>query len=139
MTINQLFLIKPPMDLLLKLLKQCSINSLDSNVQISLKSLDLNNTLIKSKLILDDISEYYLPCKKKICFNDLDNKKLITIIKQLLKLYDYKFQSKEKYSHGRKYTVYKIIHTKDDVNANLKKNKKSNHLISNKKVVLKFD
>ena len=139
MTINQLFLIKPPMDLLLKLLKHCSINSLDSNVQISLKSLDLNNTLIKSKLILDDISEYYLPCKKKKCFNELDNKKLITIIKQLLKLYDHKLQSNEKYSRGSKYTVYQIIPIKDDVDANLKKTKKSNHVIAKKKVVLKFD
>lgn len=139
MTINQLFLIKPPMDLLLKLLKHCSINSLDSNVQISLKSLDLNNTLIKSKLILDDISEYYLPCKKKKCFNELDNKKLITIIKQLLKLYDRKLQSYEKYSHGRKYTVYQIIPIKDDVDTDLKKTKKNNHVISKKKVVLKFD
>jgi len=139
MTINQLFFRKTPMDLLLKLLKNCSINSLDSNVQISLKSLDLNNALIKSKLILDDISDYYLPCKKKIYFNELDNKKLITIIKQLLKLYDYKFQSKEKYSQGRKYTVYQIISIKDDVNSNLKKTKKSNHVISKKKVVLKFD
>lgn len=138
MTINQLFLIKPPMDLLLKLLKHCSINSLDSNVQISLKSLDVNNTLIKSKLILDDISEYYLPCKKKKCFNELDNKKLITIIKQLLKLYDHKLQSNEKYSQGRKYTVYQIIPIKDDMDANLKKKKKKQPCHSKKKSGIKI-
>ena len=135
MSLNQLFLRKPPLDLFMKILKNCTIDSLNSNVYFSLNILENNNSIIKSKLLLDELSEYYLPCKKKIYFNDISNRKLITIIKQVLRLYDYKLQSNEKYSNSKKYILYQIV-PKD---AKVKKTRKNMHKISNERVVLKFD
>ncbi len=135
MSLNQLFLRKPPLDLFMKILKNCTIDSLNSNVYFSLNILENNNSIIKSKLLLDELSEYYLPCKKKVYFNDITNRKLITIIKQVLRLYDYKLQSNEKYSNSKKYILYQII-PKD---AKVKKTRKNMHKISNERVVLKFD
>jgi len=135
MSLNQLFLRKPPLDLFMKILKNCTIDSLNSNVYFSVNILENNNSIIKSKLLLDELSEYYLPCKKKIYFNDISNRKLITIIKQVLRLYDYKLQSNEKYSNSKKYILYQIV-PKD---AKVKKTRKNMHKISNERVVLKFD
>lgn len=135
MSLNQLFLRKPPLDLFMKILNNCTIDSLNSNVYFSVNILDNNNSIIKSKLLLEELSEYYLPCKKKVYFNDITNRKLITIIKQVLRLYDYKLQSTEKYSNSKKYILYQIV-SKD---AKVKKTRKNMHKISNERVVLKFD
>ena len=43
------------------------------------------------------LDDYYLPCKKKIYLNDHDFEKCITILRQCIKLYNYKLVSKEKY------------------------------------------
>jgi len=135
MSLNQLFLRKPPLELFMKIMKNCNIESLDSNVFFSINILENNNSIIKSKLLLDELSEFYLPCKKKVYFKDITNRKLITIIKQVLRLYDYKLLSNEKYSNSKKYILYQII-PKD---AKVKKTKKNMHKISNERVVLKFD
>ena len=135
MSLNQLFLRKPPLDLFMKILNNCTIDSLNSNIYFSVNILENNNSIIKSKLLLDELSEYYLPCKKKVYFNDITNRKLITIIKQVLRLYDYKLQSNEKYSNSKKYILYQIV-PKD---AKVKKTRKNMHKISNERVVLKFD
>ena len=39
---------------------------------------------------------------------------LLTILRQLLKLYNYSLKSYEKYSNSKKYIVYSIIHNKID-------------------------
>lgn len=135
MSLNQLFLRKPPLDLLMKILKNCTIDSLNSNVYFSINILENNNSIIKSKLLIDELSEYYLPCKKKVYFYEITNRKLITIIKQVLRLYDYKLHSIEKYSNSKKYILYQIL-PKD---AKIKRTKKNMHNISNERIVLKFD
>ena len=98
MIINQIFRDMVPKELILLLLSKLNIDSFEDNKQISYKLIDDN--IDEVKIILEDIKEYYLPCKSKIYFYDLNNnsKKIITIIRHLLKLYDYKLESKEKYS-----------------------------------------
>ena len=135
MSLNQLFLRKPPLDLFMKILNNCTIDSLNSNIYFSVNILENNNSIIKSKLLLDELSEYYLPCKKKVYFSNITNRKLITIIKQVLRLYDHKLQSTEKYSNSKKYILYQIV-PKD---VKVKKTRKNMHKISNERVVLKFD
>jgi hypothetical protein len=113
MTINQLLKKKPPIDLIMEILNFININSLDTEKTFSIKTLESTNVLIKAKPLLKDLGEYYLPCKYKQYFENINNRKLITILKQCLKVYDYKIISIEKYSHGNKFIVYKIKSTKE--------------------------
>ena len=98
MIINQIFREIVPKELILLLLSKLNIDSFEDNKQISYKLIDDNIDDIK--IILGEIKDYYLPCKSKIYFSEIDinSKKIITIIRHLLKLYDYTLYSKEKYS-----------------------------------------
>ena len=59
--------------------------------------------------IRDLLEEYYLPCKKKVYLDNLTLKKCITILRQLVKLYDYILKSNEKYIKGEKIIIYYIV------------------------------
>ena len=49
-----------------------------------------------------------MPCKKKVYLNNITEKKSITILRQILKLYDYNVKSVEKYIKGDKLIEYNI-------------------------------
>ena len=116
MAINQLFIVKPPIDILFEI---CLFFAIDLN------NLEKNNTFTKEDLvdinfkenyekIINLLDEYYLNCKKKIYFDNINDKKCITILRQLLKLYNYSLKSTEKYCNSKKYIVYSIIYNKID-------------------------
>ena len=116
MAINQLFIQKPPIDILVEI---CLLFGIDLN------NLEKNNTFTKEDLvdmnfkenyekIINLIDNYYLNCKKKIYLHNISDKKCITILRQLLKLYNYSLKSNEKYCNSKKYIVYSVIYNKID-------------------------
>lgn len=134
MVINQLFISKPPIELLQILINGFGIKKFNDKKEFCYLDMDRLNTLAVFHHLELELSKYYLPCKKKIYFNNiknLTNKEAITILKQLLKLYDYNLSSREKFIKGIKYSVYKII-TKQDKIFNLNKKK-------NKEIIIVFD
>ena len=129
MTINQLFKQKPSIEVVIELLNLYGIDGLDDDKQFNRNNLinlclidNLNN--FKSKLI-----EYYLPCKRKVYLEDLTIKKSITILRQVLKLYDYIVKSNERWIKGEKIIVYQI----------LPKNSLKKPINSNDKCIISFD
>ena len=134
MILNQLFISKPPLELLHILIKGFGFKSFNDKLEFCYIDMDRLNTLSVFHNLESELSKYYLPCKKKIYFNDiknLTNKEAITILKQLLKIHDYDLSSREKFIKGIKYSVYKII-TKQDKFFNLNKKK-------NKEITIVFD
>ena len=134
MVINQLFISKPPLELVQALILGFGFKKLNDKKEFSYLDMDRLNTLEVFHNLENELSKYYLPCKKKIYFNDiktLTNKEAITILKQLLKIHDYDLNSREKFIKGTKYSVYKII-TKQDKFFNLNKQK-------NKEITIVFD
>ena len=129
MTINQLFKQKPSIEVVIELLNLYGIDSLDDDKQfnrnnlINLCLID-NLNIFKSKLI-----EYYLPCKRKVYLEDLTIKKSVTILRQILKLYDYVVKSNERWIKGEKIIVYQI----------LPKNSLKKPINSNDKCIISFD
>lgn len=109
MTINQLFYSKPPKENIVKIINIIGIKSFDDDRYFDDKTINLKIEIIKSELE-DCLAEYYLPCKSKIYFNDITPKKIITILRQCLKLYNYSINYKEKYisEEKKKRLVYKI-------------------------------
>lgn len=137
MVVNQLFIEKPPNDLLDKIIKAFGINDINDSREFTYIEMDTNNTLNIIKNNATELSKYYIPCKRKIYFDNidnLDNKGAITIFRQLLKAHNYDLHSKEKFIKNVKYLVYKIVN-KQDKNI-LKKTKKINR---KKEVVIVFD
>ena len=118
MTINQLFKKKPPKDLILKLLLLLNIKEFKSDTKFSQKTITDNSVLIKCIPIINELKNFYLPCKQKIYLVNLTAKKIITVIKQCIKLYNYKLLSKEKYINGTKIILYNININKEVVTKN---------------------
>ena len=122
MTINQLFLKKPSKKLIEKLLSIFGYNIdidndiLDENFKFNKEKLLTENVLDKFLLIKDELQSNYIKCKQDTYFNDLNIKKIITLLRQHLKLLDYKLVSEIKYYNNQKIINYKIINLKKDNN-----------------------
>ena len=93
---------------------------------------NLVNELLKNKLPVA-VCDFRTKIDKSY-FKDINNKRLVTIMKQCLKLYGKKLVSTEKYSNGTKYVVYQIKPLKTP-----KKQKKNTNNIEYNKVTLNFD
>ena len=109
MTINQLFKKKPQKELVEKVLNIFGLSSFDDSKNFTKKDLENIDTLNNILSIRDLLEEYYLPCKKKVYLDNLTLKKCITILRQLVKLYDYILKSNEKYIKGEKIIIYYIV------------------------------
>ena len=108
MTINQLFRKVPNKELIIEMLNIIGLNDLDDRKKFTKKDLDNTEIIDKFNKLKDRFEEYYLPCKLKIYFKDINCKRIITIIRQCLKLYNYSIKSQEKYMKGDKLILYNI-------------------------------
>lgn len=111
MPINQLFKEKPPIELLEKLLNILGVNSINDSRKFSKKDTHMDDVFYKRFLCLkEEFRNYYMPCKFYIYFNEklVSYRRIITIIRQCLKLYNYTLQYREKYIDGSKVIEYNI-------------------------------
>ena len=108
MTINQLFKNKPPLILINELIKGYGLENINDFKTFSKRDIKLLNIVKHIYDLSAKFDDYYLPCKKKIYFNQLNVKKSITILRQCLKLYNYRLISKEKYIKSEKIIIYRI-------------------------------
>ena len=128
---DQLFKNKPDMNLVndtIKLFGLCDFN--DSTLFTKQNMIDLN-TVQKINEIIPRLQDFYLPCKSKKYLTRLDEKRCITILRQLLKQYNYNLLTKEKCIKGEKFNYYQIIQY-----SNKKINTKQQE---ERKIVLSFD
>ena len=112
MVLNQLFISKPPIKLLKKIIKGFGINNLNDTKEFCYLDMINLNTLSIFHTLENELRKYYIPCKQKIYFENiqnLTNKEAIVILRQLLKIHNYDLYSREKFIKGIKYSVYKII------------------------------
>lgn len=109
MTLNQLFLYAPPKETIISLINIIGITTMDDNRYFDDRIITYNLEKIKHELETKLI-KFYLPCKSRIYFRDINSKKVITILRQCLKLYNYYISYKEKYicEEKKKILVYRI-------------------------------
>ncbi len=125
---EQLFKNIPPKEFVEDILKLFIPNGFqDSYYQFSRKMITEKNVIEKLNLLMPQLKEYYMNCKHKKYLENLDSKKCVTILRQLLRLYEYRVVSMEKYHNGQKFLLYKI--EKIEV-------EKDNH---QKKLIVEFD
>ena len=120
---NQLFKKIPPIDLFERLVKIYGLTDINDCRKFTKYHLTKNKTLEKIEGFREELEEYYLPCKTTKYLLDLDEKKLITILRQIAKVFDYHIISNEKYLNSKKVLQYSLEKNNpifDDVNYNLK-------------------
>jgi hypothetical protein len=134
MVLNQLFAHRPPLELVNKMLPKFGIKNIDDNTtEFTLLDMAQFNTLTSVRAFENEIKECYIPCKRDKYLSSLDDKSLITVLRQFLKMHDHDLQSREKFIKGTKYLVYHII-TKQEKDF-IKKSKKP----QKKEVTIVFD
>jgi len=114
MSKNQLFNNIPPYELVKKILNNFIQPDFNTNYFFSRKDIENKNIIENIHDDLEELSSYYLPCKRKIYFNNINSKKLITILRQILKPYNYKINAAEKYSNGKKFLLYNLDIIQDE-------------------------
>lgn len=120
---NQLFKKIPPIDLFERLVKIYGLTDINDCRKFTKDHLTKNKTLEKIEGFREELEEYYLPCKMTKYLLDLDEKKLITILRQIAKVFDYHIISNEKYLNSKKVLQYSLEKNGvmfDDINYNLK-------------------
>lgn len=123
---NQLFKVVPSYEFVEIVLKLFIPNGFDIYYQFLREDIITKNILSKIKIafFVNNFKKYYLPCKYRKYFDGINQKKVITILRQLVKIYGYNVISKEKYERGKKYLVYNLFKT-HKINFTNKKEKKN--------------
>lgn len=118
MKINQLFTRKVETDVLLQLLHCYGLSDMNDKRMFCKYDLIQNETLSKLEAIKDQLATYYLPCKSKIYLDNINIKRSITILKQVLRLHGYFLNSKERNFNDKKLIFYQLINEKDKQKSN---------------------
>lgn len=106
---NQLFRYKPPLELVNKILNCFGLEGFEDRRCFNRNMLEDINAVENIECLKDELAIYYLPCKARNYLNELTEKNIITLLRQLVKLYGYTLNSCEKYSRGIKHIIYQVI------------------------------
>lgn len=109
-TKNQLFRELMDYNTLKNLMKETFNVELNENINYSFSKKTILNKEIISLLEekIDYLKKFYIKCKHKIYLENLNEKKVITLFRQLLRIHDFELKAKEKYENGKKYLLYTI-------------------------------
>ncbi len=105
---NQLFKINPDIHIVNDLLSAFGLEDLEDTRYFTREYLKENETVDKVIEIKERLSEYYLPCKKK-SLDNLNEKRIITVLRQFIKGFGYKCIGTEQSVKGKKTMKYQLI------------------------------
>ena len=105
---DQLFKKNPSNELFTKVLESFGLVGLDDKRSFSRKDLKYIKTVEKINNLKSELEECYLPCKARTYLNGLNEKNVITILRQILKTRNYTISSREKYMKGCKFIIYTL-------------------------------
>lgn len=109
MTLFQLFTKKPHVDMLDRVLNIFNLENLEDTRIFSKKEIQEKKCVKEMVKLVPELEVYYLPCKRKKYLYDLNPKKMVTILRQIVRCYDHFIFSKERYIQGCKYITYQIM------------------------------
>jgi hypothetical protein len=112
---NQLFRQIPPPELCTKVLHTFGLRGFTDATYFSRKDLHSMQCVELLTELKDELGEYYLPCKARTYLNDLNSKNVITVLRQVARLYGYSVQSREKYIKGDKFIIYQVVPSNNQV------------------------
>ncbi len=131
---NQTFRNLPDMNIIKNLLETFGLENLEDSRLFTREHMVEINTVDKINEMKSKLSEYYLPCKCKNYLEDINEKKCITILRQFVKIHNYKVSTFEKSIKGNKQMIYQLTPINDDFLSPTKSKKDDN-----RKYVVSFD
>jgi len=126
---DQLFKKYPSDELFNKVINSFGLKNLEDIRSFSRKDLKILKTVEQINNIKNELCECYLPCKARTYLNGLNEKNVVTVLRQILKTKNYTITSREKYMRGEKFIIYSLasISTKEYnpvINSNISQIKK---------------
>lgn len=117
---KHIFFKKTPDKALLERLLLCfGIQFFGENITFTKEHLVKINTLDKVNSMVEELRQYYIPCKARLYLEDLTVPKCITILRQILKLHMCYIMSIQKMKFGIKSVYYTVMWP--DNNTSIKK------------------
>ena len=136
---DQLFKKYPSNELYESIINSFGIYDIDSKYTFSRNDLKHLNTVDKINDLKPYLEKCYIPCKARTYLNNLTEKNVITVLRQILKIRCYYISSREKYIKGHKYILYKIEKTNNYTYIPLDKTSEKNKEKSNKPIIITFN
>jgi len=109
MSKNQLFRTIPELSIVEELLSYYGLSTLTDTKSFNMEILRELNTIEKITEYCEELSKYYIPCKAKVYLVNIDEKRCITILKQIIKTHGYTLISSTKSVKGEKMKIYRLI------------------------------
>ena len=108
---HQLFKKVPSKDLALRLLNCFNFKDFDDRKCICKKYFKRMKVIENVTKLLPELKEHYLPCKSKTYLNKefINNNSVMTILRQILRTFNYVIVSREKYINGEKLINYSLV------------------------------
>ncbi len=106
---NQLFKVKPDSYIIAKLLSAFGLEELEDSRFFTKQNMAECDTLKQVLDLCEELSEYYIPCKRKVYLENVTDKKCITILRQFIKSYHYKCMGIERSIQGKKQMTYRLL------------------------------
>jgi len=131
---NQTFRNLPDINITNSLLETFGLENLNDNRLFTREHMIEINTVEQINELIDKLSEYYLPCKCKNYLENINEKKSITILRQFVKIHNYKVSTFEKSIKGQKQMIYQLAPINDDYLSSTK-----NDPVENRKYIISFD
>lgn len=120
---NQLFRKLPTLDLFERFVKIFGLIDINDSRKFTRDTLIIQKTIQKFDGFREELEEYYIPCKVDKYLKDMNEKKLITVLRQIGKIFDYNVISNEKFLNSKKVLQYSLEKggiNDDYINYNLK-------------------
>ena len=101
---SKLFRETPHIDVVLQMLRELGFSGLTDGKLFSANELKLETVEAWAPLL----EPFYLPCKAKRYFDELDSRRVITLLRHVLPPHGFRLQCYERLHLGKKRTVYQM-------------------------------
>tara|TARA_B110000211_G_C14013817_1_gene524450 strand:+ start:773 stop:1192 length:420 start_codon:yes stop_codon:yes gene_type:complete len=136
---DQLFKKYPTNELYDNIINSFGIYDIDSKYTFSRNDLKHLKTVDKINALKPYLEKCYIPCKARTYLNNLTEKNVITVLRQILKIRGYNVSSREKYIKGHKYILYKVEKNDEDTYSPINETKAKNTVKNNKPIIITFN
>jgi len=133
---QQLFLVRPPIKLIIKCVQFLGFSGLQDKHGITRFDMELHNIPALFKDIDDELAQIYKPNKYTLFCTNMNVKSCITITRQLLKTINYELVGKEIMLNNKKNVSYKIMTHDERVNNSIYRNGVG---VLEKPIIISFD
>lgn len=130
MKINQLFVKHVDEAMITAILRCFNIHDLEDKRMFCKYDMVEHGTVKKLTELKDQLAAYYIPCKSRLYLENLTEKRAITVLKQVLRLYNFCLWSKEKNHKNKKIIFYQVIHEDDPKDVHNMRQEHANNVIS---------